>query len=395
MAKKLTSVLVRVITPSIFIAIFCNARLQRCCITLSMEQGFMSEWCRLLMDEPLTHRLQMTNLCRLGLSGWLFMVSGDGSEWYCQRCCTSSASICTLSASLWSFWAALGNFGASTLAEEAMAMIRLLFARALWLRRFTTEMRRNRRSFMTCQVQGRLGTAMVANQKEFSPRQTTEWYEMCGVLGLLLCGVKSGPWSRSRFLPPRLRLEKDCTQPANPRTRGIFRALRRDITHFTVATQKASGARAPPPMTHTYRLFTHYTTMPARPVLGSISGNIPRKKELTPLRTRYYCWEGFCQYRAYPNCRGAFHTAFNGSRDSLPRRHVSSSFWCTKKVVKAWQISYFTKGATDHVCAAHPRAHPCRLAQHHLPTTQGPPYNQLACKIASFTYRGVYKIHYK
>jgi hypothetical protein len=162
--------------------------------------------------------------------------------------------------------------------------------------------------------------------------------------------------------------------------------------HFTVASQKASGARAPPPMTHTYRLFTHYTTMPARPVLGSISGNIPRKKELTPLRTRYYCWEGFCQYCAYPNCRGAFHTAFNGSRDSLPRRHVSSSFRCTKKVVKAWQTSYFTsisKGATDHVCAAHPRAHPCRLARHHLPTTQGPPYNQLACKIASFTYRGV------
>jgi hypothetical protein len=30
--------------------------------------------------------------------------------------------------------------------------------------------------------------------------------------------------------------------------------------------------------------------MPARPV-GSISGNIPRKKELTPLRTQYYCWK--------------------------------------------------------------------------------------------------------
>ena len=43
---------------------------------------------------------------------------------------------------------------------------------------------------MTSQVQDRLGAAMVANQKEFSPRKTTEWYEM---LGLLLCGVKSGP----------------------------------------------------------------------------------------------------------------------------------------------------------------------------------------------------------
>ena len=46
---------------------------------------------------------------------------------------------------------------------------------------------------MTCQVQDRLGAAMVANHMEFSPRKTTEWYEMCGVLGLLLCGVKSGP----------------------------------------------------------------------------------------------------------------------------------------------------------------------------------------------------------
>jgi len=41
-------------------------------------------------------------------------------------------------------------------------------------------------------IQDRLGTAIVANQREFSPRQTPEKYGMCSVLGLLLCGVKSG-----------------------------------------------------------------------------------------------------------------------------------------------------------------------------------------------------------
>ena len=54
---------------------------------------------------------------------------------------------------------------------------------------------------MTCQVQDRLGAAMVANQKEFSPRKTTEWYEMCGVLGLLLCGVKPGLEVEADFSP--------------------------------------------------------------------------------------------------------------------------------------------------------------------------------------------------
>ena len=148
-------------------------------------------------------------------------------------------------------------------------------------------MRRNRRSFMTCQIQDRVGTAMVANQKEFSPQQIAEWW--CAGIVAVRRKIRT---LKSKQIPPRLRLEKYYT--SHP---GIFRAPRRDITPFY--SRSAKSLRRPCSTTnnmHAYRLFTHYTTMPTRSVLGSISGNIPRKKELTPLRTRYYCWEGFCQY---------------------------------------------------------------------------------------------------
>lgn len=144
-------------------------------------------------------------------------------------------------------------------------------------------------------------------------------------------------------------------------------------------------------MTHTYRLFTHYTTIPARPVLGSISGNIPRKKELTPLRTQYYCWKASAS-TSLPKLQRSFPYR-------VQRFKRLSTTTARQLLILLHQKS--CQGMTDIVFYAHfERSHGSRMrgssassplpsARHHLPTTQGPLYNQLARKIASFTYRGV------
>jgi len=50
----------------------------------------------------------------------------------------------------------------------------------------------------------------------------------------------------------------------------------------TVVPQKSPAPMLHHQNAHAYHLFTHYTTIPARSVLGSISGNITHRKELTP-----------------------------------------------------------------------------------------------------------------